>query len=737
MPSKITTQLETPQVNVVSTPKSYDTSMSREFAAQGLEVGSKALADHFDRTNLRNADRDISEAAAGAIAAEQAESDQKEHLLQQMLSADDKVVGKARAELDELRSAREQGLMSGSEREIRVNSLVKWYSNQYPHLGSQIRTLGSQANDNITAAARANSGEDPVEEGRNNLIAEAIERGITPYQLIQEKNLEKQYDLSDKRGKALAYSRNATKEQIYLATSDQLSSYLTNRASGVLTDLATAVKGGKAPHSDQIMALLENARTGDKQQFSRIVNEYQTASGVALDIDQKNAIDKQIDSLYDSLKVQIGALKTTDNITKWANSNSDAILARGRETFTSSTSNLQAQLAATSPEAFNAFISAAIQTDMNRRREITARGGVAAGDEQFATIFKEDPQQMAMLRLAQRGELDDLLAAAIGGVWNNGLPIDTGSTYLDHQTKTITLDMYDRQPFNERSKVTANVVASLDYNEINQSPLLVSDIRSNQVATSLYMEKATRQLMDWVGEAGTRTEMNINLGNSNAPISYKWGTNSSTGVNNLRRINEQYRHIRDNLGSKAAQEWLGVLKELGVKDQTNGNYQFPEDTTPAGGLRQAVGTRTDQPQAKAGGAQLLNYYVTKGEQLGLPASVTRAFARAESSDGTKLKGPDTPYGPAEGIGMIIRPTFDGVNDQYFNGRLVWGDQNDMALASATHLKFLYDKHKGDIRRMAGEYHGGPKWSPEKSDGLSTTEEYQNKIAELVRQFGPS
>lgn len=120
----------------------------------------------------------------------------------------------------------------------------------------------------------------------------------------------------------------------------------------------------------------------------------------------------------------------------------------------------------------------------------------------------------------------------------------------------------------------------------------------------------------------------------------------------------------------------------------------------------------------------------------VPTHIVRAFARAESSDGKKLVGPETPrWGRAEGIGMIIRAKFDEVNGQYFNGRLQWDSQADKALASLTLIKSLYDKYgESGLDKIAGEYHGGPGWSAEKSDGLTQTGEYIERIRQLSQHF---
>lgn len=743
MPTKVDANLESPpQINVTSTPKSYDTSLTREFLTRGIGAAAEATADHFNRTNLSNAQRDIENAAAGALEGGLAEANKKEALLQQMMSADEGVVERARSELDELRLAREQGTMDGPEREIRVNQLVKWYSNQYPHLAGSFRTMGSSANENVAGALRASAGDDPVQKGRDTLIAEAIGRGLTPQQLIDERNALAIYDMNKKRAESVAFARDASQEKMFIATQDEISSFMTTRAGGAMKDLANTLKANPRLHTDQAKAVLEGARTADKQALRQRIAEYQTASGISFSNDQRNTLEKEVDDVYDSMLVQIGALGTTDNLGKWASASADALLAQGRERFTKTSGSFYFNLAASSPEAFQAAVASGLQLKLSIERLTQNYGGnKAKAEAEFLDLFKNNPTQMALYGAYKNGSLDAVIASAMGGLWDKGAPVQTDLPIADRETKRLTLDVYDKSTWQVRSKATANLAKGLDYRDIVQSPILMSDLKAVPEAADIFIEKATLNAMQWLGEKGTRGEMQLNLGNYNNPFGLKYGVNNRGQINTINKANETYRTIRDSLGAPAAQKWLDNLSELGLTSVGDA-YREPTSNPTQGGptsrpsLREARSTRAtgEAEDSKA----LYNYTLEKGDELGLPSWLTKAFLRVESSDAKNLLGPSIPgrdpNDRAKGPLMVMDQTFNGINALYGQGALNSGSQNDLALAGLLQLKELYDKYGDNVEQIAGEYHGGPDFSPTRSDGQTTTGDYIKNVRRFADAF---
>lgn len=99
----------------------------------------------------------------------------KRNIYDSAQAQDDEAVAKYSSQLEDLKIAERQGAISGSNSQIRQESLLKSYVNRFPHLEEDIRQLYSSRR--TQAQAQREQFKDPIEDGIDALIEEGVKTG--------------------------------------------------------------------------------------------------------------------------------------------------------------------------------------------------------------------------------------------------------------------------------------------------------------------------------------------------------------------------------------------------------------------------------------------------------------------------------------------------------------------------------------------------------------------------------
>lgn len=678
-------------------------------------------------------------------------------------AADEKTYNEYAKQLDDLTAGRDQGVFTPMEVEVRIDNLVKDYTRRLPHLGKQFRATASASKGNGSAAAAEMYGANPILKARNDLLYEAAGRGMKPQELLAERNLLKQNEVTKSTWELLKIEQGLTAQNGYIGLDGYVTSHLAVRDSAIRNSLRAQLQANPKTTQSDIEAAFAKAQLEDRELIANEIAQFQIKNGVAMDSSQQDMLYRKASSFYEIFKKEIDALPTVEQKVKWLEANNKLVGETGKSrllNWAEKRGDLGVMLAANSPETFNAFVTAAVSTDtvLNRLRKAGDSDKVAY--EQFANKYKDNPLMLSMLERHRRGDLDDIVALGIGNIMESGNVPGTGYDVTDLDAKNVTLKTYDNIPYAQRQKFTTNVISGLDFNDYQFSKTLLADIRGDETATAMVLQKATEYTYGHVGLPGSPEEMAIDFSNPNAPFVFKAHSsafepgdrapNSSTAVANLAKVNQTFRTIRDNFGASAAKKWMMSLESGGVKPKWLNEGAYPFTGTAAGGGTRGVRGKVPVEDNETGNvSDVTNPFVGSGklapkdaekvwgsvvqakEELfpELPAELVHALGEQESGLAKDVLGVKTQkWGRARGPLQIIEAKFNEVNQKWYGGSLDWDNVDNVALAGLTLLNSIYTKHNGDLALTLNEYHSGtPNPGKGSNDGLMNTSDYVNGI----------
>lgn len=700
MPIRIEANTEgVPTLNRVTEQRGYDNSFGLNILGRGIEAAGQAVAYGLDKKNLQNAQEDVDAIMKEAQGQTNVEGSNIHALREQMFSADEGVVQNAYQELYRLRTAREQGLLPSQELEIRANNVVKWYANQYPHLGREIRAIGAMANDNFTAAARSTQGKDPIVDAQEYAIKQAFAEGKTPHEWIVEQGRLSAATLATKTAEALKLDKDLKREPMFIAIQNANSATLQQRSFEVLKSLDAVLTADPTIPFDKLKGQLDREKLNDIERLRAYIGKYEADTGIALEKSQRDTLFADINSSYESLNVQLGAFNTEKARADWIKTRLELGQNLTKAEFIRVTGeSLWSYQAANDPELFMKLSAAGMQHQVAMERLIrinpdTPEGRTAAED-QFVAIYGSDPFMMQTHAMVRNGDFDHIMKAALGDLWKSGKTPETGLAAVDRETVRLSLDAYDKMPYGDRKTSTAPLTSGLTYAQIIASPTLLMDIRNDPAATRNFMGKLTDYFSGRIGEAGSEQEMVFNFSNYDNPIQFAVGQTQMQaqlpGVRGgppggaLAGLNEAYRIARNTLSSQDFNAWIEELKRQGMGVSQLGP-NIPDVVTGKTAANRPTGPRvqprpsqpfqlpsmleaSQQPAVRntAGGdfipktpedyatydyentpvmpgditepTELVNFVVQQGEKMGVPQWLTRAFAEYESSNGKELVG---------------------------------------------------------------------------------------------------
>jgi len=683
---------------------------------------------------------------------------QNQYLEGMASAADDKSYNEYASKLDDLIAGRDQGVFTPMEAEVRMDDLVKQYTRRLPHLGKYFRSAASAGKGNGSSAAAEMYGANPILKARNDLLYEAAGRGMKPQELIAERNLLAQNEVNKSTWEALKMEQGLTAQTGYIAMDGYLTSHLAVRDNAIRQTLHQQLIANPNTTQSDIEAAFAQAQLQDRELIAHEIAQFQIKNGVAMDSGQQDQLYKKASAFYEIFKKEIDALPTVEQKVKWLEANNKLVGETGKSRllgWAEKRGDLGVMLAANSPEAFQAFVSAAVASDtiLNRLRK--------AGDSpdkaytEFALRYKDDPLMLSMLERHRRGDLDDIVAIGMGKIMDGGQAPGTGFDVTDLDAKNVTINTYDNIPYAERKKFTVNLIKGMDFNDYNFSKTLLRDIRGDATAIDLVLQKATEYTYGHVGLPGSAEEMVIDFANPNAPFMFKAHSaafepgdrapNSSTAVKNLAKVNQTFRTIRDNFGASAAKKWMMSLESGGIKPRWMNEGDFPFTGDSAGGSTRGGSRGPQQPAVEEAPIEtgnvnaddLMNKMVKANtDMFDLPAPIVYALADMESSLGQKLVGPKTEkWGRAKGAFQIIEAKFNEINRAYYGNKLKWDDMHDVSLAGLTLFNKLYRKHNGNLELAFNEYHSGtPNPGASSNDGNLNTSEYTAQLLKSVQEW---
>lgn len=307
MPTQFTGNVDTPTNLQFGADEFVDSSNSLE----GLEEGAKALA----ATTGKFVERKLTNDILAEAALEESKYDEirktKKALYDAADNRDEEGVAKFGKQLEDLTIAENQGIITGNNATIRKETLLRSMINRFPHREEEIRQLYSTTRRQI-AESRSARISDPVEDGINDVIAEATKRGVGPIQVLEQRQhqdfmnraaLDAQYNA------ALGVDVAPKLEQAF--DQNAMPIFYDEAASYIQQAWQQAQRGGSDIDALNVKRNLELMRQGARMKVSSTINNILAASpepGATLSNDWRQQQLAKVDQLYD------GILKQAENV---------------------------------------------------------------------------------------------------------------------------------------------------------------------------------------------------------------------------------------------------------------------------------------------------------------------------------------------------------------------------------------------------------------------------------------
>lgn len=696
--------------------------------------------------------------------------------------------------LETLVTGREQGVFTPMDAEVRINNLVKEYSQRLPHMSTYFRSAGSAGRGNGSSAMAEMYGTDPREKAQNELIQEAIKQGTTPQAIIEQNRVMQANANNKATWDNLLLQGQVASRSGQVSLDRMMTSHLAVRDYAIRTSLLRQIQQQPNTTDADITRASSIAQGEDETMLAQAISDFQTSTGAPMEQSAVTALYGKIDRFYTNFNKELGALGTNENRAKWLKTRIEIAADTGKEGWMGIMGRYDdfAGLVASKSDASFAALAAAAQSS----KFVLERLKQASPDKSWDQIYdaynikyKDDPVMLSMVARHKSGELNELVAGGVVNILDQGNSPSSGSELVDTDAKQIAVAVYDATPYTERSGMTVKMVRALDFNELKVSKTLMRDVKANPEAQNTVLEKATSYTVGYIGMPGSPEEMAIDFSNPDEPFQFKAHTaafqpgdrapNSGSSIKSKEKANETFRMIRDNFGAPLARRWLTELEtSAGVKPkwvQKGGPFAASREvdsksltmapaTSGGGGKRGASGTEIPnnggytpgQPSGETNKLVALRFTgnetsltldkeqgfnlitsVIEGpisEELSVPKYVQYALFQTESTLGQRLLSKDNGKGRgrARGPGQILEGTFNEVNSKYFGGELDWNSVHDTGVAALKFLDALYIRYNGDLSKVFNTYFtGSPDPTPGTSDGLSTAEDYTAKTIRNV------
>lgn len=303
MPTQFTGNVDTPANMEFGANEFVDSSNSLE----GLEEGAKALAATTGKFVERKLTNDILADAAAEESRYAEIRRTKKALYDAADNKDEEQVAKFSRQLEELTIAENQGAISGNNAGIRKETLLRSMINRFPHREEEIRQLYSSTRRQI-AESRAAKVSDPVEEGINDVLQEAIKRGTTPQAVLEKRQYE---DFMQRAATDAQYNAALGVDvapQIEEAFDTKaMPIFYADAAEYVQRSMLLAQQSGTDVDAGTVKRALELMKQGARMRISSTINNILAASpepGATLSQDFRKAQLDKVDQLYDGIIAQ-------------------------------------------------------------------------------------------------------------------------------------------------------------------------------------------------------------------------------------------------------------------------------------------------------------------------------------------------------------------------------------------------------------------------------------------------
>lgn len=309
MPKQFTGNVETPTNLEFGADEFVDSSNSLE----GLEQGAKALAATTGFFVQRKLQNDILAEAAAEESRYEEIRRTKKALYDAADNRDEEGVVRFGQQLEELTIAENQGAISGNNAGIRKEALLRQYVNRFPHREEEIRQLYSTTRRAI-AESRAARVSDPVEEGINDVIAEATKRGTSPIAVLEQRQhqdfmnraaLDAQYNA------ALGAEIAPKLEQAF--DQNAMPIFYADAADYIKLAERQAMAGNTDIDANVVKRNLELMKQGARMKVSATINNILAASpepGALLSNEWRQQQLAKVDQLYDGIIKQADSADT-------------------------------------------------------------------------------------------------------------------------------------------------------------------------------------------------------------------------------------------------------------------------------------------------------------------------------------------------------------------------------------------------------------------------------------------
>jgi len=307
MPRDFNGSVEPPKDIQFGADKLVDTSNPIEGLDQSLK-GLAAATGTLVTRKLQNdllAEDALEESRAGDI------RKTKKALYDAADRRDEVAVGKFGKQLEELTIAETQGAISGTNASIRKESLLRSYLNRFPHREEEIRQTYSSTRAALQAQ-RASKVSDPIEDGINDVLQEAVKKGKSPIQVLEDRQHEDfmhRASLDAQYNAALGQEVSGKVEQAFDEHAMPL--FYSKATDYIQHSMQDAQSGRSDVDAMTIKRNLEMMKQADMLRVSGTLNNIVAAGddpGAVLPAGFRERQLKKVADLYD------GLIKYTDNI---------------------------------------------------------------------------------------------------------------------------------------------------------------------------------------------------------------------------------------------------------------------------------------------------------------------------------------------------------------------------------------------------------------------------------------
>ena len=725
MPTNFYNTVETQGAPDVTSPREYSSNAGLIEAA-GKAVGDLAGLFQKDKgeERLGRFATEITDIEAGVAryANRQAE------LTAELDFANENTIRSIKMELEKLRKGQMQGMYSPTQARLKVATLVKSYSGNFPGLAKDIRVMANQVTGNFNESINEALGIDPFIKGSIERYNEARGKGMSTAEYFGAERARVIAEGVDRELK----QRTAVGalEKTHLVNSGiKLSQALTTQEYvNIVQLLDESLRVGEPLTSDTVKGVIANANQNI----------------------QRNIMDMVAGNLNPDIE--------------WNDKDFDVVLRGARETM----KNLETFLTARPELLDNAVKLLKLMNEQHEGEDLRALYGddssfgkmlvrfksaglqslipmvVAASlqadflDKKFAGDPEGRDRELQRQRdvLLQSNQPEAYFAAAMADAYRkNGAMTDSaarfllgqdyrnGNKYLDAQARQLGHSIYEGIPQpEERLKLTGTLLSNVTWNQLVRNKTLASDVSKMPELRAEAIGKATAYVLSTLADRG----MDVNavdfdpLRGINA-FGYKNNLGFSSEKNNaILELNRTYRDILSMFGSEVATDW--------VRGLVSPNTQHGIDT--AFGL--PAKKKVDLTKGLDIGESMSHVIQLNREKYGLPEALVLAIGDKESTLGKNLGNPKS---TAKGPMAIIDDTFNSINAKYFNGQLDPNNMNDRGEASLALLAELNERHGGDTVKMLLEYFSGDPNGWGVVDAFGTRgDRYVIDVLERMRKF---